>query len=248
MTTPTEIEDSYVHPLDQHAHREPITKGLVRVVVFHQTEDVEQAERIADGLIALLGDRAGAKVVTDGDRRDALIQTLRDADEPLILITDATEAWSKSHLAPLLTAIDRCDHAIGRRRNAGRGLRAWFARLPWRMIFALPIHDLHSCCRLHRVAKLRVIPLQSSSAFLDIEILAKATFLGHLLDETDVPELASVGGRGIATADVNQVLRHPTFVCEPWPPVEVEDFLTGDAVVVATSEDQSVDPTPLNSI
>ena len=40
--------------------------------------------------------------------------------------------------------------------------------------------------------KLAAIPLQSASSFLDVEILAKATFFGHLIDEVDVPPL---GGR-----------------------------------------------------
>ena len=38
--------------------------------------------------------------------------------------------------------------------------------------------------------KLAAIPLQSGSSFLDLEILAKATFLGHLLSEVEIPPLA----------------------------------------------------------
>ena len=58
-----------------------------------------------------------------------------------------------------------------------------------RLIFAVPLRDVHSPCRLHRLDKLAAIPLQSASSFLDTEILAKATFLGHLIDEVAIPPL-----------------------------------------------------------
>ena len=45
---------------------------------------------------------------------------------------------------------------------------AWLFR---RLIFAVPLHDVHSPCRLHRLEKLQAISLQSESSFLDPEIL-----------------------------------------------------------------------------
>ena len=60
------------------------------------------------------------------------------------------------------------------------------------MVFAVPTLDVHSPCRLHRREKLEALSLQSSSRFLDIEILAKGTFLSHLLDEVPVPRLKGI--------------------------------------------------------
>ena len=81
-----------------------------------------------------------------------------------------------------------------RRPAAGRAARrassGGSASLPWGSVFAVPVLDVHSPCRLHRREKLAAIPLQSASSFLDVEILAKATFLGHLIDEVDVPAAA----------------------------------------------------------
>ena len=59
--------------------------------------------------------------------------------------------------------------------------------------------------------KLAAIPLQSGSSFLDLEVLAKATFLGHLLSEVDVPPLAGWILRRGRLRDLSLVLRHPDF-------------------------------------
>lgn len=219
MTTTNEPIDDDIHPLDRHMFREPMSKALVRVVVHGHTESSEMAENIASGLLQLLENRAGSKVIVSGDRREALRQGLEGADEPLILFTNSAQEWSKGHLVPLLDAIDKSDHALGRRRNIGKGFRGWIRRIPWRAIFALPVYDIHSCCRIHRVEALRKIPLQSSSAFLDVEILAKATFLGHLIAEEHVPELTSTETLPARWSEIMKVLRHPTFVFDqPTPP------------------------------
>src|SRR5262249_25866933 len=114
----------------------------------------------------------------------ALRRGLEGASLPLVYVTTATEAASESHLAPLLRAIDKSDHVIGCRPKGDRSVVATFiARLFRRIVFALPLDDVHSPCQLHRLEKLLSIPLQSASSFLDTEIYAKATFLGHLIDE-----------------------------------------------------------------
>ena len=109
---------------------------------------------------------------------------------PLVLVTTAEEPWTNAHLDPLLEAINQCDHVVGRRPTVSRGelgrpaRRAGAAR-----DLRGPLRDVHSPCRLHRLDKLAAIPLQSASSFLDTEILAKATFLGHLIDEVAIPPL-----------------------------------------------------------
>src|SRR5262249_10198314 len=142
--------------------------------------------------LASIGRAAEPRIVAiEGESLgDALARGLAGAHLPLVLVTTAEEPWTPDHLKPLLEAIDHCDHVIGRRPVGGRErcLR-WLASLPRRLVFAVPLRDIHSPCRLHRLEKLAAIPLQSSSSFLDLEILAKATFFGHLIDEVDVPAL-----------------------------------------------------------
>ena len=122
-------------------------------------------------------------------------------------------AGPPAHLDPLLEAIDHCDHVIGR-RPAG----AWRAVRPagsaaCRGGWSSPCRslDVHSPCRLHRREKLAAIPLQSASSFLDVEILAKATFLGHLIDEVDVPPLRGRRPRRGWWADLPSCLKRPAF-------------------------------------
>ncbi len=101
---------------------------------------------------------------------------------------------------------------IGRRPAGDREQWSrWLKSLPRRLVFALPLLDIHSPCRLHRLEKLAAIPLQSASSFLDTEVLAKATFLGHLIDEVDVPPLRSLLRTAGRWSDWKQVFRHPLF-------------------------------------
>ena len=45
---------------------------------------------------------------------------LEGASLPLVLVTTADEPWTADHLGPLLEAIDKSDHVIGRRPTACR--------------------------------------------------------------------------------------------------------------------------------
>ena len=71
---------------------------------------------------------------------------------------------------------------------------------------------MHSPCQLHRTEKLAAIPVQSGSSFLDVEVLAKATFLGHLLERGR--RAAAARARSFAQAGgaiSSTVLQRPLF-------------------------------------
>src|SRR5262249_21678117 len=119
--------------------------------------------------------------VDDLGLAESLGRGLEDASLPLVLITTAAEIQTENHLQPLLNAIDKSDHVVGRRPESTRfSFPSFIAKLFRRLVFALPLDDVHSPLRLHRLEKLLAIPFQSRSSLLDTEILAKATFLGHL--------------------------------------------------------------------
>jgi hypothetical protein len=222
LMTTTEADDD---PFANHLHRDPLPNAGVRIILMTDLP-AESANSIMSSLadlVAALGrpvERCIESVGSEGLDR-SLERGLRGATLPLVLVTTAEEPWTTEHLEPLLEAINQCDHVLGCRQDRVRtkwsGLPVVLMR---RFIFAVPLRDVHSPCRLHRLDKLAAIPFQSASSFIDTEILAKATFLGHLIDEVVIPPLR---GRVVSTrlwSDLNQVLGHPRFVRSSGPPEE----------------------------
>jgi hypothetical protein len=225
MSTLDEFDD----PFEAHFRRAPLPGAAVRVIVLarHDRTTAEEVARSLERLFAERGRGVESVVVVVGERGAgaALREGLEGASAPLALVTTSRELGASEHIDPLLKAIDHCDHVFGRRRvgwlaQVGR----WVGRLPWRLIFAVPVYDVHSPYRLHRREKLAAIPLQSVSSFLDVEILAKATFLGHLIDEVEVPPTESVLG-DLSWHDFAEVFRNPLFLQPSGPaePAEGED-------------------------
>ena len=191
MTTTNEADDD---PFAEHIKRAPLPAAGIRIVVLTDKahEDREGVALSLADLIVASGRGVDSCVVSVGETGlgASLKRGLEGASFPLVLVTTAHEPWTKAHLEPLLEAINQCDHVIGCRPRGSRG--SWvgiLGSLARRVIFAVPLRDIHSPCRLHRLDKLAAIPLQSASTFVDTEVLAKATFLGHLIDEVDVPSL-----------------------------------------------------------
>jgi hypothetical protein len=229
------IDSSLLFEDDPYAalyRREPRTGTPVLAIVFGTPETDGLAE-VAEGLTRLLnrkGRKPRVEIVRVGDGQslaDVLGRLMAGGDEPLILISTATRPWTEAHLTPLLKAIDHADHVIGRRKLSMPGqCRRWFSTLAWRLVFAVPVRDVHSPCRLHRREALAAIPLQSASSFLEIEILAKATFFSQLIDEVDVPPLEAIRAC-VKTSDVSNVFRHPRLKFAE-PSVPAEDFQGDD--------------------
>ncbi len=220
MTTSTDNDAS-------PSHHDPIPNAGIRIILLTELS-IEHAEPIVQSIadrIEALGRSVESRIipVAGVPLGIALSQGLEGASHPLVLVTTAEEPWTAAHLEPLLKAIDRrertiddrevlCGHVVGcRPAPAGRRWRRWFASLPNRLIFAVPMQDVDSPCQLHRLEALAAIPFQSASSFLYLEILAKATFFGHLLDEVDVPPLRGfVRTRGWL-GDCRRILKEPQF-------------------------------------
>jgi hypothetical protein len=212
MTTSEASDD----PFEIHSRREPLPNAGIRVILLSELSNDSAAAIIAPLInhIQAIGRQVERSIepVDGSDLRRSLICGLEGATLPLVLVTTALEPWTSAHLDPLLEAIDQADHVVGRRRAAkAENAQRWLGALPRRLLFALPLLDVNSPCRLHRLDKLLEIPLQSTSSFLDTEILAKATFFGHLIAEVNVPSL-----RGFTTtrgkwSDWSHVLRNPQF-------------------------------------
>jgi hypothetical protein len=221
---PPEEGDEWIHPLDAAALRDPIPDGEVLVIVMAGKTSVNP-DAIGQGLLDLLKARkrkAEAYVLQPEAKGwdHALEEGLKAGKQPIVLITTATERWTAKHLDPLLKAIDLRDHVIGR-RPAGwvGGFRRWVGTIPWRVLFALSMDDPFSPCRMHRRSALEKLVAQSSSRFLEIELLAKATFLTQVIEEVDVPALAMLPVEEIF-GDFMAVLKAPVFVKPPSLPSE----------------------------
>ncbi len=201
-------------PFEEHFARE--SRKNAAVLVMQWTGIDPRQASVGESLVALV--RAAGReaelacAASLPHAGESLAAALAGRTQPLVLISSATEPWQRTHLDPLLESIEKCDHTIGRRPapGAGAGIR-WLASWPRRILFAVPILDLHSPCQLHRREPLLEIVMQSRSRFLNLEILAKATFLGHLIDEVPVPALAGATSRTGQFSDLSRVLKHPVF-------------------------------------
>ena len=216
MPRPIDLEDPFENdPLLAFQKRGPLPKlAAVRVIALADRVSAEKVFSSAEGLRKLLVERKRpvellAATIDQEGRAATLERCLEGAQEPIVIVTTATESWSAAQLDAMLDAIDRCDHVVGARKAGilSRGLRG-LTSLVWRIVFACPWRDVHSPCRVHRREKLAEIPCQSSSAFLDVEIAAKATFLGHLLDEVVISTIAGIPSR-LSFADMSRVFQDP---------------------------------------
>lgn len=231
-------------PYEAHIHREP-RRGAGVLVIALRSLDGRGGESIAEGLggrIRSVGRRSESAVVDLKEGWTHEVERLVSQSAlPLILITTAVAPWTDAHLKLLLEAIDKADHVIGRRPlSFGGKVRRWMANRSSRWVFGVPVADVHSPCRLHRTEALRAIPFQSNSSFLDDEILAKATFLGHLIDEVDVPALEGLPMH-FDGADRRRVRRHPLFVRPSTPAEEAECEEEGDDRPDRQDEDRRPD-------
>ncbi len=253
MTTSEDLTD--LHPFDLHSRRDPLPKAGARIVAIGFDRD--RAATIAEGIADFLrkrGREAEPRPVSIGscDLGAALAEGIEGAELPLVIVSTATEPWPEATLDALLGAIDKCDHVWGCRRLGilGRIVR-FIAGAPLGVVFAIPVGDVHAPCRVHRREALGAIPLQSSSSFLDVEILAKATFLGQLIDEATIEPIAAIPPLSGSRRDAIEVFQKPIFKrVESAEPVMIGGLFGShaDANSVPGEHDVHVSDLPASSI
>lgn len=98
----------------------------------------------------------------------------------------------------------------------GPGWLGWKAHLGHhlaRAIFGVRLKDVGCWLRLYRRAIFARIPIQSNGPFAQVEVLAKANFLGHVMTETPIrcgPD-QSTGVGGATFREGYRVFAHPDF-------------------------------------
>jgi glycosyltransferase involved in cell wall biosynthesis len=188
------------------------------------------------------------------------------ARHPLLLCTTCDQQYRPEDLKVLLDAIDRVDLVTGCRAGRPApawirgvtaiyrgfvrvvfgvalrpspcwlGLSGWGRRWLARWVFGVRVHDPECAFRLFRRSVFRRLPIQTDGDFALVEILAKANFLGCLMDEVPVvhrplPPGAPRAGPGRVTRDARRLFRNPDFGPAVLPP-EVE----ADPARLKTSE------------
>lgn len=217
MTSPEPFDPD--DPFAVHFHREPMdAAGVAVVVLSNGPADPEASTAWAESLDWLRADGRPIEVViqvVDPARPrvgDLIQQAIASRPHPIVAVVASAEPPSQAHWTPLLKALDQADHVVGGRpAGAAASIGRNLARIVRRLVFGVPVADVHSPLRLHRAERLKEIPLQSLSSFVDVEILAKATFLGHILDEAKIPELGGSRWRKGSFRDLNVVFKRPTF-------------------------------------
>ena len=211
-----DIDDQY----EALFRRDPMGNAPVDVIVMG-VPDATRGEAVGSACVSTLrglGREAAWRAASAGPIGGlgiALAEAIGSTTRPLILLVGDAVGWTPGHLKPLLRAIDASDHVIGRR--PATGIEALTRRAAWlrgKVLYGVPTLDLRSPVRLHRRAALEAIPLQSESEFLNVEVLAKATFLAHLIDEVPIPALEGPGGlgnRALARFDAVELFRRPVF-------------------------------------
>jgi glycosyltransferase involved in cell wall biosynthesis len=141
----------------------------------------------------------------------ALKAGLKAARHPLVFTFPATGEYDAADLAQFLERIDRCDLVCGIRRGLSRWTRWRWGFWPY-LLFGVSVRDATCPVRLYRREIFKRIPIQSSSGFAEVEILAKANFLERIFDEVEIawkPGPVSVD-RGTAR-DLRRLFNHPDF-------------------------------------
>jgi glycosyltransferase involved in cell wall biosynthesis len=153
----------------------------------------------------------------------------------------ARQAYQPRELQRLLDRIDRVDLVSGYRAGrplppllrAAGFLWRWFVRIVFgipldplpgwlggkacayqkliRLLFGVRIGDIDSAFKLFRREIFDKIPIQSDGEFVHAEILAKANFIGCLMDEVELEEAAEWRSDPRRFSELREVFRFPKF-------------------------------------
>jgi hypothetical protein len=171
----------------------------------------------AAGLLAIDGEKTGhcRMLAYEGPTSygRALAAGIAASRFPLLFTLAADGGYQSTFLNHLLTLIDQVDLVAGYRRG-----RPWLGRLKNRVLaylaFGLSLRDPGCSVRLYRKSIFERLPIQSETRFAEVEIVAKANFLGHLIMEAELPWPAAEEpspGPSLA-ADARRVFFRPQFL------------------------------------
>jgi glycosyltransferase involved in cell wall biosynthesis len=184
------------------------------VLVANTGSDGRIAE-IAQGLVAKYPTIRPLPNSTAGGIGASLRISLAAANYPLLFYADGSRCYQPADLNLLLEAIDKVDIVSGYRVwHKGSRSQALTSRWLARLFFGVRLRDPDCSFKLFRRSIFARIPIQSDGPFVHAEILAKANFLGCLMNEVPVTfredQKTAVLPR-TRWADARRVFFHPDF-------------------------------------
>ena len=121
------------------------------------------------------------------------------ATHPLVFYTDSDNQFQVDQIDRLLERIDDADIVTGfrvhRQDNWRRRFMAWGYRRFVHTVFGIRARDVDCAFKLYRRYVFDKVLIQSDHYFVDGEVLAKAAFVGYLIDEVGVTHLPRRAGR-----------------------------------------------------
>lgn len=143
---------------------------------------------------------------------------LPETRHPLVFYTVLNESYQPKDLAELLKWIDKVDLVCGTRLTpTGPYRKTWVERglkFLARWFFGIRLSDPDCWFMLARRSIFARIPIQSDGQFAQVEVLAKANFLGGIMTEAPVtyrPQATSPKAWSTLLKEARLVFSHPDF-------------------------------------
>jgi len=176
---------------------------------------------INDGSSDETGDRADALAKSDSQIRvihhetnlgygAALQSGFREAQKDLIFYTDGDGQFDIAEMPPLLDLIHDCDivscYRLNRQDPMIRKINGWcWTRLVC-LVFGLRMRDIDCAFKLYRREVFTDMPLRSTGALIDTEVMARATRKGCRIKQKGVQHYPRTAGTQTG-ANLRVVLR-----------------------------------------
>ncbi len=140
----------------------------------------------------------------------ALQSGFRAATKDLVFYTDGDGQFDMKEFPRLLDLIGECDivsaFRLNRQDSLIRKINGWFWTKLVCLVFGMGIRDIDCAFKLYRREVIADMPMLSTGALIDAEILARATRGGCRIVQTGVHHFACTSG-GQTGANIGVILR-----------------------------------------
>jgi len=131
----------------------------------------------------------------------ALKTGLKKAGKDLLFFTDSDLQFDITELTELMKWIDTHNIVIGYRKrrmdHPGRKILGWGWTMLVRVLFGLTVKDIDCAFKLFRKEVIDSISIDSIGAFVNSEILIRATSRGHTIKEVPVTHFPRLNGKAM---------------------------------------------------
>jgi glycosyltransferase involved in cell wall biosynthesis len=166
--------------------------------------DDGSTDRTRDVVRALSSGRDNLRCLSHESNRGygaALKTGLKNAGKDLLFFTDSDLQFDITELKELMRWIDTYDIVIGYRRrrmdHPGRKVLGWGWTTLVRILFGLDVKDIDCAFKLFRKAVIDSISIDSIGAFVNSEILLRATRNGYTIKEVPVTHFPRLNGKAM---------------------------------------------------